>query len=69
MNWIETKKELPQGGDYVLIFGSMGIEVAKLWNEDLWRAGNEFRRREFTTHWMPLPDEPKDTETGDSGGS
>lgn len=74
-DWISVKDRLPERKyvDYLVAtrlqtYGSKGINVAWL-NDDngVWKSNDEWicDGREIVTHWMPLPEPPRDEETRD----
>ena len=69
--WIPVKERVPENiGLYLVIEnhwldGSPGIKIAK-WNAADWFTADR-KSREITprvTHWMPLPEPPKEIEHG-----
>lgn len=62
MNWISVKDRLPINDDYVLVYNYRdGIHIGYFSGKN-WDVQYEWAPHERTTHWMPLPDEPKDNE-------
>lgn len=65
MNWISVKDRLPENGkDEIGIpvltineFGSMQVAVCGLSHGEI-----EWYEADNVTHWMPLPEAPKDNE-------
>lgn len=64
--WISVKDRLPENGVYVLVCGPRGgIQLAQMRGDRCdhryiwWKA---YGTRKFTTctHWMPLPEPPKE---------
>ncbi len=66
MEWISVKDRdrLPEHGEYVLVYNTEGaiLKGKRAWNND-WIAhfiDGEFWMGELEpTHWMPLPEPPK----------
>ena len=67
--WISVKDRLPEIGKSVLIYypywGGDEIQVAKLEDDEMmFDVCGEFNIRVgAVTHWMPLPEPPKDGDT------
>ncbi len=63
MKWISVKDRLPMDGQYVLIHGKGGRYFTALFKVYRFMAYNPFHegleRCEEPTHWMPLPEPPK----------
>lgn len=68
MKWISVKDKLPEGAGNVLAYipdlhdyNQGGCSVMG-WVQDHWR--DTYKGREFAnvTHWMPLPEPPKEEE-------
>jgi len=60
--WISVKKKLPEEGTDVLVTDGVACMVAKLDNTKtfyFW-SNNSFWSNDEVTHWMPLPEPPKD---------
>lgn len=67
MKWIKVKHGLPQPGREVLLYLDGGIVVGHLdsrpainklvWNTYFGISGSVINQ---VTHWMPLPEKPKD---------
>ena len=64
LNWIPVKKALPfPGPDYLVTDGAC-CAVAELLSDGTWNFfGNLAWETQEVTHWMPLPDLPKNKET------
>jgi hypothetical protein len=66
--WISVKDRLPEFCEDVLVRGECGIidqgHRIKWSHSDewVWRAGNYSGCAEEVTHWMPLPQPPKEEE-------
>lgn len=65
MDWISVKDRLPKDQKSVLIVNGHGvIKMASLWkkksNEWVWLFNGEFKYFNDITHWMPLPEPPKE---------
>ena len=63
--WIPVTERLPEEYKYVLCKTDYGMEVGyhrNEWGQDEWTTG-KFASGSFdVTHWMPLPEPPKDGE-------
>ena len=63
--WIPVTKQMPPEGKYVLVYGkelhpnsySSQIEVSRVYDVNYWSG---FGRTGKITHWMPLPEPPKE---------
>lgn len=57
--WISVKDQMPVDGVYALTFGGFeSMQIAEFshgewWDDTGYKAGN-------VTHWMPLPEPPKE---------
>lgn len=63
MEWISVKDRLPEDTGYVLAWSPRYQEVVIAWyseEEDFWRTEDDLAP--FPSHWMPLPEPPKETE-------
>lgn len=63
MTWISVKDRLPEVGDYSVLcaFSNGSIEPIRMEHVEDWAQG--LRDDYLTiTHWMPLPDPPKEEE-------
>ena len=64
MNWISVKERLPKDGVTVLVRTTYGLVAAALHDTYLHEreeGDNSFDDSEVT-HWMPLPEPPKEDE-------
>jgi Protein of unknown function (DUF551) len=67
MNWISESERLPEKGEEVLFVHNgvihIGIFVAKgtYHGCNLWQSSHGFNGVHNATHWMPLPELPKDS--------
>jgi hypothetical protein len=52
MNWINVKDQLPQQDEWVLIYN--------YYNDSIRTANFDLDDYDGITHWMPLPDKPKE---------
>ena len=60
--WISVKDRLPEIGKLALVYGSSGsMTVARHVAGNEWVVPGIFSR---VTHWMPLPEPPKEVEQG-----
>ena len=67
MEWIKCSDKMPKYGELILAYCEDGLVTSlrlnkknKYWNTDKWENGEELFRLNYVTHWMPLPDKPKD---------
>lgn len=65
--WVETEKQMPEPGKPVLVrfeTGAMTVGHAIPWRTPYFakRGGRPFKL--FPTHWRPLPEPPKDINSG-----
>lgn len=60
VKWISVKERLPKGGAIVLCNTDYFVEVLQ-WDEraDMWVDQYRSYRKNYVTHWMPLPEPPK----------
>lgn len=61
MEWISVKDRLPEDTGYVLAWSPRYQEVVIAWyseEEDFWRTEDDLAP--FPSHWMPLPEPPKE---------
>ena len=64
-NWISVTEKLPDQGKFVLVYGDLYpnkhdggvIAVSKRMDWNYWQG---FGRERNITHWMPLPEPPKE---------
>ena len=58
--WISVNDRLPKGGAIVLCNTDYFVEVLQ-WDEraDMWVDQYRSYRKNYVTHWMPLPQPPK----------
>ena len=66
--WISVKDRMPEEGVDVLVYGEIchnkkGIEV------DFVKNGDFVACDEDVTHWMPLPEPPKENDADESHNS
>lgn len=68
MDWISVKERLPEGGQRVLTFGPIYRSVSEMLfikqpgKNYYYLDGGRLVEPTFITHWMPLPDPPKEAE-------
>lgn len=70
MNWISVKERLPEGADYVLVCCTMkvtskidyvnAVTMAFVCEEGFVDVELDEVITEGVTHWMPLPEPPKE---------
>ena len=69
ISWTSVKDKLPEYGEYVLVFTEGCSAIGHLgedrfgknkWKSDSIDEWGDVEILEDVTHWMPLPDEPKD---------
>lgn len=63
MNWISVKDRLPEKKCSVLVATLNGIGIGVDTKQEGWIVGDEGFTCDNVTHWMPLPDPPKDVES------
>ena len=63
MEWISVKDKLPNQNELVLCYSSSeGVISDSLYSKigsEIWFNGNKESYRNDITHWMPLPEPPK----------
>lgn len=61
--WIPVSERLPEGGAIVLCNTDYFVEVLQ-WDKraDVWVDQYRSYRKNYVTHWMPLPEPPKEGE-------
>lgn len=61
--WISVSERFPKNGEIVLCKASYGMEVLQ-WdrNANLWLGFSDAHAKWRITHWMPLPEPPKEGE-------
>ncbi len=65
MNWISVKERLPEDGELVLVYNARDDFLAVLEHdsseyESPWHGGDYWLDEDDVTHWMPLPELPKE---------
>lgn len=64
--WISVKDRLPERGVFVAVYyGNFIGELVDtfMWDGECWRNANAFiEDSENITHWMPLPEPPKEAD-------
>ena len=60
MEWISVEDELPPLGEWTLVMPKnlKYVEKAKMTTPNTWHSA--FTQLQGITHWMPLPEPPKD---------
>ena len=60
--WIPVTERLPKHGDIVICFIKNGEQDMLQWDsfENLWVGKQWTYKRHAVTHWMPLPEPPKE---------
>lgn len=60
--WISVKERLPENNQQALCVMTDGSFCVFTWNyiDWMWNDGDEWYREEDVTHWMPLPEPPKE---------
>lgn len=62
--WVPVTEKLPDNGEWVLTYygNSYGCIMAVMeWTGEIWRDANRQAEMDgFITHWMPLPEPPKE---------
>lgn len=61
--WISIKEKLPPEDESVLIYTIMGMCVAARWDDRFFVSKTASIAKYDVTHWMPLPEPPKDGDT------
>lgn len=68
MQWISVKNRLPKYSQYVIVNSSetipifMARRISTNVNGEEWMVFGSCRRIYSITHWMPLPEPPKDID-------
>lgn len=62
--WIPVAERLPENYQRVLCFNYNGEYKVLRWNyiDWMWNSGIEWLEEKYVTHWMPLPEPPKEGE-------
>ena len=61
--WISVKERLPEAGEDVLVYlGGGKIDVCWLIHNMFWGASGALYDLDDVSHWMPLPEPPKEVE-------
>ncbi len=60
--WIPVSERLPENGDVVICFIKNGEQDMLQWDtfENTWVGKQWTYKRHAVTHWMPLPEPPKE---------
>ena len=58
--WISVKDGLPENEEYVLVHTSGKSVLMGFYDNDGWYTTEEYIRN--VTHWMPLPERPKEAK-------
>lgn len=59
--WIPVTERLPEEWTYVLVLTKVGSQIIAVRSGRFWREHYTHQKLEGdVTHWMPLPDAPKD---------
>ena len=59
--WIPVTERLPKDGAEVLAFNKTGFAYVDCWADGKWKINSMVdEEHEIVTHWMPLPEPPKD---------
>ena len=62
--WIPVTERLPKDGAEVLAFNKTGFAYVDCWADGKWKINSMVNEEhEIVTHWMPLPEPPKDGES------
>ena len=65
--WIPVSERLPEDGAEVLAWSQSGFAYVDWWIDGAWKVNSLVDGKyEFVTHWMPLPEPPKE---GDQDGT
>ncbi len=63
MNWISVDERLPEIGMYLIATGRYLEEVPVGWYDgSCWSWGFDDAEIDDVTHWMPLPEPPKERD-------
>ena len=66
MKWISVEDEKPKDGDYSILiaYDNGSVEMGQaIWVIEMVHVQDEYDRKWPTaTHWMPMPDPPKDNQ-------
>lgn len=63
-HWIPVTERLPEDGAEVLAWSQSGFAYVDWWIDGAWKVNSLVDGKyEFVTHWMPLPQTPKDGES------
>ena len=59
--WISVKERLPEHGS-MAIAHTLHFYAVLQWDEkcELWFSAHSVHGKDFVTHWMPLPEPPKE---------
>jgi hypothetical protein len=63
--WIPVTERLPEKGEFVLVFTVDRIVGEAVLDKDwqfYWSNTDEYAEPLFVTHWMPLPEPPKEND-------
>lgn len=62
--WVKRRKRLPKDGQKVLCYTVGGFYGLYTWRskEDAWEDDGQFYFPELVTHWMELPEPPKEVQ-------
>lgn len=64
--WVSAKDKLPKNGAEVLVWTAwherMDILKAVWYNGEWWRTPGMYHLPSKPTHWMPLPEPPKEEQ-------
>ena len=59
--WIPVTERLPEDGAEVLAWSQSGFAYVDWWIDGAWKVNSLVDGKyEFVTHWMPLPEPPKE---------
>lgn len=59
--WISVKERLPEEGEDVLVYLGEGIfEICWTLKDGFWETRDSYLDTDAVTHWMPLPEPPKE---------
>lgn len=60
--WVRCKDEMPKDGDWVLIWAKAYTVTIQAFHESGAWIDDRFEKYTDVTHWMPLPEPPKEGE-------